>query len=63
MRLFSLYFNALDELIDAINSDIAYADSQLDLPEVLEYKNHSFFSAEKPQDLHNSETVFHGSSL
>lgn len=64
--LFSLLICVLfitDALIDAIKSDIAYADTQLDLPEYNALQTHSFFHAEKPQDIHTGELILPGSSL
>ena len=63
--LFSYHvlLSAADALIDAIKSDIAYADSQLDLPEFSELQKHSYFSAEKPQDHTNGDLIIHGSNL
>ncbi|XP_057375364.1 riboflavin kinase-like [Daphnia carinata] len=56
-------YESLDALIDAIKSDIAYADTQLDLPEYSALQTHSFFNAEKPQDVNTSELILPGSSL
>lgn len=60
---FSFFFFVTDALIDAIKSDIAYADTQLDLPEHSALQTHSFFNAEKPQDVNTSELILPGSSL
>ncbi|XP_046651054.1 riboflavin kinase-like [Daphnia pulicaria] len=56
-------YESLDALIDAIKSDIAYADTQLDLPEYSDLQKHSFFSVEKPQDISSGNLTFPGSSL
>lgn len=56
------FFFITDALIDAIQSDIAYADTQLDLPEFSDLSKHSFFNAEKPQDI-SGNLIFTGSSL
>ena len=57
-----VFFFITDALIDAIQSDIAYADTQLDLPEFSDLYKHSFFNAEKPQDI-SGNLIFTGSSL
>lgn len=51
----SSFFPFLDELINAIQTDIRIAEDLLELPENIHYKHDQFFHIEKPEtDTKNS---------